>query len=357
MNLLSVLILLGVVIAAYGAVLKRAGMKGLSVARRFSSPTFSAGEEGELIETVINARPLVIPWLRVESHIPDGLTLRGFERRDERTDSYYQSVFCLMPWQKVTRRRPVRFERRGVYQFGNAGLTCGHLIGLTQYRTTQLIPAGVVVFPALLPPDALPEPLERLTGSWILERRLTPDPFLVRGLRDYVPGDPVRDIHWAASARTGRTQLRLYDTTVSLRLLAVLNGEYRESQWDQVSDQEQPLIEYGISLAATLCVAAVRSGMPAGFAANLRTVDGSEAGAGPVEGDGGEEILLTAFARLKTERTLRFASFLSGLSPDAGTDVVVISAYRSEEIDAELMRLRRRGCQVVFHLLRQEVAG
>ena len=351
MNLLSVLILLCLVLYLYGLVLRRIGMKGLTVARRFSGPTFSAGEEGELIETVINARPLVIPWLRVESHIPDGLTLRGFERRDERTDSYYQSVFCLMPWQKVTRHRPVRFERRGVYQFGNAGLTCGPLIGISQYTATQLIPAGVVVFPALLPQDAMPEPLQRLTGRWILERRLTPDPFLVRGLRDYVPGDPVRDIHWAASARAGRTQLKLYDTTVSLRLLVILNGEYRENQWDQASEREQPLIEYGISLAATLCVTAVRNGMPAGFVSNLRTVDGEAAGAGPVEGDGGEEILLTAFAKLKTERTLRFASFLSGLSPDSRTDVVVLSAYRSEEVDAELRRMAWQGCQVIFHQL------
>ena len=196
----------------------------------------------------------------------------------------------------------------------------------------------------------LPEPLLRLTGEEVLHRRLLSDPFLVRGLRPYQPGDPVRDIHWPATARSGVTQLRLHDDTAAVRLLVIINGQLSENQWDQLSDWEQDKIERCISMAAALCLRALRNGMDAGFAVNLATMDGSEAVLMPAGGDARAETLLTAMARLKMVRTLSFPSFLSGLTPPRGTDIAVISAYDSEEIQRQLARLKSLGCSVLLHL-------
>ena len=117
-------------------------------------------------------------------------------------------------------------------------------------------------------------------------------------------------------------------------------------------EYEEGEIEYGISMAATLCVRALRNGLEAGFAANMPF--GEEKSSVVMKPSGGparEEELLTAFARLTVVRTLAFPLFLETLTDLTDMDVLVLSCYDSEEVQAGLERLRRQGNQVTLHLL------
>ena len=349
MNTFAVLAVLACALLVTRFFLQHVALKGLSVSRLFGKPAVFAGEEGELVETVINDRPMLIPWLRVESRIPAALRLGRQENLEVSGDLYHQSLFTVMPYQRIIRRHRVRFLRRGVFDVGNAALTAGDVTGLITATREQQMAARVIVYPRPMAERELPEPFLRLTGEEVLQRRLLSDPFLIRGLRPYLPGDPVRDIHWPATARSGITQLRLHDDTAAVRLLVVINGQLRENQWDQLADWEEEIIERNISMAAALCLRALRQGMAAGFAANLM-MDTGEAVFLPEGGDSRAEALLTAMARLKMRRTLSFPSFLSTLNPRRGTDIAVISAYDSPEIQRQLARLRQMGCSTLLHL-------
>ena len=64
--------LLGCVLALYlvtNAILSRFALPGLTCTRAFSKPAYFEGDEGEMVEVVRNDRPLIIPWLRVESGV------------------------------------------------------------------------------------------------------------------------------------------------------------------------------------------------------------------------------------------------------------------------------------------------
>lgn len=352
MSVLNFLIAL-VAIWILWSVMIRMGLKNLLCTRSFSRSAVFEGESGELVEVVRNDGPFIIPWLRVESKISPNLRLGRQENLQTGNEMYYCSVFSLMPYQQIRRRNRVTFLRRGAYDLGNAALTAGDILGFFQFMKTQSLSAPVLVYPKLMDAEDLPLPLSRVLGEMVRRRQLLQDPFLVRGIREYTPGDPVRDIHWPATARTGQVQVRIHDDSARTKLMVVLNVQFQDFQWNHyIPENEAEKIEEGIRLAASMCIHALRAGLSAGFASNmpLDQENGSTV-LMPADGMPQEEELLAAMARLNIQCAEKFPTFLEGMEQHSGLDILVLSLYDSESVQESLGRLRRAGNQVTFHLL------
>lgn len=335
------------------SVMIRMGLKNLRCTRSFSRTHVFEGESGELVEVVRNDGPFIIPWLRVESKISPNLRLGKQENLQTGNETYYCSVFSLMPYQQIRRRNHVTFLRRGAYDLGNAALTAGDILGFFQFMKTQTLSAPVLVYPKLMDREDLPFPLSRVLGELSRRRQLLQDPFLVRGIRDYLPGDPVRDIHWPATARTGEVQVRVHDDSARTKLMVVLNVQFQDFQWNHyIPENEAQKIENGIRLAASLCVHALRGGLSAGFASNMPL--GQNRGTTvllPADGIAQEEELLMTMARLNIQCAEKFPTFLESLERYSDLDILVLSLYDSESVQESLDRLRQAGNQVSFYLL------
>ena len=63
MNAIWILLIAGLLVLAQMLVFKRAGLTGVSVARRFTKKRLFAGESLEMVETIENRRLLPVPWL------------------------------------------------------------------------------------------------------------------------------------------------------------------------------------------------------------------------------------------------------------------------------------------------------
>lgn len=331
----------------------RLGLKRLTCDRSFSCPAAFPGEEGELVETVRNDSPWVIPWLRLECRIPPQLHLGKQDNLYVSAEIYYSSLFTLMPYQQIRRTHKVQFLGRGVFDLGRVAMTAGDVLGVCQLRRKQELHAPVLVYPRLLDSQDIPLPISLMLGELSNRRQLQEDPFLFRGIRPYLPGDPVRDIHWPATARVGEVQLRVRDHTARTRLLVVLNAQGEEEQWhDRNTAGEEAAIEYGISLAATLCTQALRMGLAAGFAANMPQRGAKESTVLlPMDGAGREEELLSAFARLDVVRTQALPHLLKSLTKYSDLDILILSRYDSDAIRESMELLRRCGSQAALHLL------
>lgn len=360
MNALVILVTLCCVYAVFGLLIAKVGLRGLACTRTFSRPAAFEGEEGEMIEVVRNDRPMLIPWLRVESRISPYLQLGGQDNLLVSDRTHACSLFTLMPFQQIRRRHRVRFLRRGEYNLGNATITIGDPLGLFQTSREQEMNAPLLVYPRMLDDQDMPAPLLQLLGDAACARHLLTDPFLVRGIRPYQIGDPIRDIHWPATARTGEVHVRVHDYTANAQLLVVFNGERRDGQWsDRMMDYEESDIEHVIATAATLCVRALRDGFATGFATNMPLgKDAASTLMPPAIGPAVEEKLLTAFARLSILRTDSFHELLESLalSASSGLDVIVLSRYTNEKIEAALHHMRRSGSRVTLCLLGGETA-
>jgi uncharacterized protein (DUF58 family) len=265
MSILTFLVVILLVSGIWTLTVKR-GMKRLSCSRSFSQATAMEGDTGEFVEVVRNDSPYTIPWLRMETRISAGLGMGSQDNVHVSGEEFYCSLFTLMPYQQIRRRHKVRFLKRGDYDLGSASLTAGDLLGTYRFQRHQKLSAPVLVYPCPLEEDALPLPMRYMLGEVVSRQQLLSDPFLVRGIRTYQPGDPVRDIHWPATARTGELQVRIHDYSARTKLLVVLNMQSEELQWrDRLSDKDQEAVEYGISLAASLCIHTLRAGLSAGL--------------------------------------------------------------------------------------------
>ena len=333
------------------AVAVRWSLKKIDCRREFSCRTAFEGESGELVEVVRNNGCVPIPWLRVESYISSGIRLGRQENLHVSSETFYSSCFTLMPYQQIRRRNYVRFMRRGVYDLGKATFTVGDLLGWTRFWGEQQLSSPVTVYPRIMEADELPFPLSENLGMLITKRQLLADPFMVRSIRPYQPGDLIRDIHWQATARTEEVQVRVHDTTVCPRLLVVINAQGTDEQWDNyVHEAFAPVLEEQIRLAASMCVLGLRSGLSAGFAVNMpRKRNGDSTILLPKEGTAWEEMLLEAFAQLQSHCSEKFIALLESLQTCRDMDILVISAYSSKGMEQAMDKLRQSGNQVTFY--------
>ena len=353
---MDVLLIVAVFIALallQATLFRRLALRGFSYSRRFPVPTATCGDTVEFDEVIRNQGPLFLPWVRLEMRIPPSFEFRTREEVDIRGNNYHKSVFTLTPFSQVTRRHKVVLHQRGHFILTTASLAAGDLLGLKRVDRDFDAPAELYVYPALVEgAEALPS--SRAQGDVSVMRWIQPDPFLVNGIRAYRAGDPERDIHWAATARTGELQVKTHDYTADPKLLVIVNMQKAEDQWGDLMAYEQQPIEQAISLAATLCLQALSQGVEAGFAANMPLDGGDEcAFLPPSRGAGRQEELLRALACLQIRRVRTFNTFLDQLPGVQGMDIVILSCYDSPALRERMARLGALGNSVTLRLLQE----
>jgi len=356
------IVFIAVFLAALQAWLFRAlGQKKMEYHRSFNCESVHEGERVKLVEVVKNRKILPIPWLRIESRISPNLRFKvgGEDREISDDQQYHKSVFFLGPFSQITRRHEITCQKRGLYSVGTLAVTTGDLFGFAQKSTDKDIDCRLMVYPRLLSESELPTPATRWQGELIVRRFIAPDPFLMNGIREYRAGDPLRTVHWGATARTGQLQVKQFDTTADPRALVVLNVQTTEEQWGELMEYEQNIIEYGIRMAATLAVRALNCGVDAGFASNACYQ--GEKGQGnciyiPAKRDANQaQTIFAAMARLQIYRELTFAHFLDDLANSVtGADIAILSCYTSPMMEASMNRLRANGNTVTMISINKE---
>ncbi len=212
--------------------------------------------------------------------------------------------------------------------------------------------AELVVYPALMDPNSITVPSHRWQGDVLVRRWIQPDPFLVNGIREYRQGDSVRDVHWAATARTGELQVKTHDYTAAPRIMLLLNAQLREDQWGELNDVQKETIEYGLSMAATLAAWGIDHGVETGFASNC-TLPDEPASLVYVPAKSSLEqlnLILDTMARIVIRRQSTMPVFMDqicGYEPN-GMDIVIISKYWSDILEEKAEKLRAMGNAVVW---------
>lgn len=141
-------------------------------------------------------------------------------------------------------------ERRGVIEVGPASAVRGDPIGLLR----RAVPAGerqvLYVHPRTVRLGNLGHGLIKdLEGSE--SNVLSNSDIAFHALREYVPGDDQRHIHWKATARASQLMVRQFIDTRRSHMTIVLSGDPR----DYASDDE---FETAVSVAASIGVQALR---------------------------------------------------------------------------------------------------
>ncbi len=351
MNAIWILIVAGLLLLLQMLVFRRAGLGGVTVRRHFTKARLFAGETLEMVETIENRRLLPVPWLKVETRMPDSFLFGRQENLEIGGQRYHSSLFFLGPWRRVRRTHQVRAVRRGYYPFASVTLTVGDLFGFATSSRVQPLQESVTVYPALLSRAEAALPASRWQGERTVRRFIQPDPFLYNGIREYRPGDSVRDVHWRAYARTGELKIKQHDYTAASKLLVLLNIAPEERLWGEIGTENYERLERAVSLAVSLCCYALEDGLDAGLGSNadLTQFEDDTLYLAPASGPQQRERILEAAARLRFHRVLNFHNYLETMPLPSDTDILLLSAYDSPLIREQVQRLQGFGNTVSYY--------
>lgn len=317
--------------------------------RRFVVDRLFYGERTDLLLEVTNAKPLPLAWLRCEDDIPLALELSPDERvRHYQTNRRVLiSLFSLGLYQRVIRRYTVTGTQRGAWKYGPAKLVCGDIFGFRSQQVDLHATNLLLVYPKLYSLPEMGLDARHPFGDYESRNRLIDDPLRISGVRNYLPGDNFRHIHWKATARQQELQTKLFDPSASRPLAIFINIRTFTQRFEGIDPE---LREFAISAGASLARWAHMRGDPIGVFANSMMQAGRRVRVAPSAHPRQLMRVLEALAycvgipHTTIERVLQ--QEMDGL-PN-GTSIVLISATLPENLRRVLVDLHGRGFTVTL---------
>ncbi|MFD1150431.1 DUF58 domain-containing protein [Saccharothrix hoggarensis] len=238
----------------------------------------------------------------------------------------------LAPGQRVKVEYAIPTHTRGLLRIGPLTVDRRGLAALARARTVVGEVVEVRVVPRVLPVRGLPGGVRR--GHVGADERVERGGTDLVGLREYVPGDDLRRLHWATSARTGTLMVR-EDADPARPHLAVVLDDHADGYADAGD------FEDAVEVAASLVTVAVAEGHPVRLVSSSGAVD-VELPAGAVDADA--SVVLAVLADLKAAGERVAARPL----PIRDLDVVAVVCGSAVDLSALLVEAGRASVGVVL---------
>ena len=192
-NLLYLALSLNLSLILLSGVLSEGTLRHVTLKARLSSEAFAGGEA--FLAVTCSAEAKRFPGISLVAILRTGENPATVRFPD------------IAPGTSVTRVVPFRPSHRGELDSIHASLSTRFPFSLFEKSVALAVPAGVIVYPRPSPPEVRREdlPVAAPSGRPFLSGRVGAFP---RGVREHLPADPVRDIHWKTTARTGRWMVK-----------------------------------------------------------------------------------------------------------------------------------------------------
>lgn len=252
-----------------------------------------------------------------------------------------QSVDVEMNAEAVTYRVPTR--RRGLLEIGPLVVSSIGLFGLAMNSRPQGQVDYVRVLPRLVPLVEMARGRRRsaVGADESVEHGGTD----LVGLHEYVPGDDLRRLHWATSARTGMLMIRDDADPSTPHLTVVLDDR---ADHYRVVNEDETEFEDAVEVAFALCHAAIMAGNPLHLVTTSGVIDvpvSERLGAAEVDA----QLVYAALAEVQpgeAEDEIRL--------PSRALDSVAVTSGSEAPVD-ELALLAGRGATGVVLVVDSEV--
>ena len=356
----SRLLYLGVLLIGGCWLWTRISLRGLSVTRLARSLRANVGDVFEEHFEVTNAKRLFCLWVEVanESLLPaasGSRLLTGIGGRQKRS-------YAARSW----------LTRRGGYELGPTVLTSGDPFGLFQEQKRFPAAESLVVLPMLVNITLFPSPPGLLPGGKVIRRKsldITPH---ASGVREYVPGDPMKRIHWPTTVRRQQLMVKEFEQDPQAEVWLFLDAQAKvqveqayqlpEEQFDGWLLGKRPkftlppsTLEYSICITASLAHYFIQQKRAVGLATvgQAQTVIPAERSVRQ------EDKILEALAFLQAQGSLSLASLVTaqaGQLPQ-GSSAILITPSPQSEILLAVDDLQRRNLHPLVVLLMADSFG
>jgi uncharacterized protein (DUF58 family) len=305
--------------------------RGLGLKREIRFGWAQVGDRLEERLTLTNKSSLPAVWVQIHDHSD----LPGYS---------IDQVRAADGTSTTTWRSSGQCSRRGLFTLGPTSLSASDPLGLYTIQLHDPRSVQLMVTPPVVP---LPH-IQVAPGGMAGEGRPRPNApqrtVSASGVREYLPGDSLRLIHWRTTARRQQFHVRTFDNTPLGDWWLILDA----NQSVQAGQGARSTAEHGVILAASLADRGLRLGRAVGLAAEGDALTWLL----PRQGDGQRWAILRSLALLEPgQRPL--ADLLAGLAPSLGQNaslVLVTPDVGGEWLEA-LLPLMWRGLAPTVLLL------
>ncbi|HXF86247.1 MAG TPA: DUF58 domain-containing protein [Anaerolineales bacterium] len=233
-------------------------LRGVRIERQARSSRAAVGDIFDENFLIINNSRVPKFWLEVvnESNMPNAAGSRVITfLRGKQSYSYTARTWLTT---------------RGGFRLGPTIVSSGDPFGIFRISRTFPAESSLVVFPLLFPVRDFLSPPGLLPGGKAIRRKsidITPH---ASGVREYIPGDPLKRIHWLTSARRGHLMVKEFEQDPQSEVWLFLDTHRNVHHSQPTESHETPLtadlfllkrkkinlppstLEYSISIAASL---------------------------------------------------------------------------------------------------------
>lgn len=175
-------------------------------------------------------------WISVTDLLPEELA------------PHASATFTVSPWlyKRLTLEYRIQDTPRGIYRLHTIRIRSGDLFGLLSRELHLEAPAIITVWPQSVKLHTLGLNHYNWQGEAERHRGTIEESSNLRGIRDYVPGDRLSQIHWRTSARTGAFKVKQFEpfTQPQLHISLDYAGSFDAAHWELAINAAASLIEY-----------------------------------------------------------------------------------------------------------------
>jgi len=331
---------------------KKLLLKKIEYKLSFSKTEAFEGDDMFVDEEIYNKKPIAIPWIKADIHSSKYLEFAGASSTIVDQRRIVTSGFILRGYQKTKRRWYMKCTRRGVFNIENATISCGDLLGLVTESKPMPINITLTVYPGTININEMFFSSKDIMGEAIVKRFILDDPFIVRGTRDYVPGDTINKINWKATARHNKLMVKENDFTTKVGITVLFNIQSDYNEFNFVKDRD--VIEFGIKAVSTILNRGFKNNTPIRFGTNGFIIDNEKDMIFTKQGSSQEHAmeLLNILAKLVLKNIRNFEIYLERIEEKLiNTQVFIVTAYINEEMINAARKILRRGNTVKFLVL------
>jgi uncharacterized protein (DUF58 family) len=287
-----------------------------------------------------------------------------------------ESSSCLLTWIGGYRSKTYdaysRLERSGWFQLGPTMIETGDIFGL--FRFQKVIPSQdkLLVIPYIVDIPRFPAPFGTLPGGRGLRQKTLEVTPYAAGVREYVPGDPLRRIHWPTSARKQKLIVKEFEKDPMETVWMFVDAE-QSIHIDRADDQAlkpseilwlkqqrrfqlpPSTEEYAVTIAASIAKYYIEQKREVGMA----TAGQHYSILPPERGERQLGKILEMLAILKADGDLSLLSLVSTQINNLtrGSTIILITPSHDDEIIKLVIALLERGLLPVVVLIDQASFG
>lgn len=271
-------LLLGVVL--YSFVTARFALSGLDFERTARTHQQQAGQLFEERFWLTNRWRISRLWIEIR----DDSDLPGFHGS--------RILSKIGPKESRTYTAYTLVGMRGKYHLGPTRLISGDVFGLFSVEKSFSADDELLVLPKTVPLDYFAMPQGFFPGGRAILQKATEVTPQAAGVREYIPGDGLRSIHWPTTARKNRLMVKEYEQDPQADVWIMLDANRsthilmkRKTSniqiralwqlWDkQIESDELPrdTFEYAVSSAASIASYYLKRGRAVGFTCTSQAV-------------------------------------------------------------------------------------